>query len=457
MANINNSIFKQYLGTLDEFKAYYAALDSIQQAALTRALVFIHDKEVNGAWNNDGYIFANGKYYACRESSGLTLNTLLSLIETGDTSGVDVVESDGKLVFTPVIKDELKALTSVGFVESGKIWAARTPIEDILNDIFAKEVWYKAEFNYTDDLAVTMSRPTLTVTVDEATAVNDSTYEIGTPVTVSGSMSASSATGNGFDITCLTPDNNGFVTNGDTSERLTELSVSASLTSTGTDSLSITAQGGAFKDMVVSNNALSDSSVVASGANNITLKSTSKTYTLTATPATSETTLTTLSNKGNYSSNDTEDDVLIKHTVEQTKTLNLTPTSSISFTGAYKYFIGNYSDSVFDNKIYSITSIRESDMTKSGFMNGTNIKYTTTVPTGTKGMYIAIPAGVDDNGTTLKVKQVNTNAFVNEEMVNNKRTISLTCGGTHTKDYVIFTWSYPGGTKGTEPFEITSF
>ena len=346
MANINNSIFKQYLGTLDEFKAYYAALDSIQQAALSRALVFIHDKEVDGAWNNDGYIFANGKYYACRESAaGLTLNTLLSLIETGDTSGVDVVESDGKLVFTPVIKDELKALTSVGFVEPGKIWAARTPIEDILNDIFAKEIWYKAEFKYADDLVVTMNKPTLTVTVGGSTgvtgttAVNGSTYEIGAPITVSGSMNASDATGTKFTVTCLTTGNNGFVTNGATSTKLTSLIVGATLSNSGSDALSVTAQSGAFKNMTVSDdNTLSDSNEVTSGTNSITLKSTSKSYTLTATPATSETTLTTLSNKGNYSSNDTEDDVSIKHTVKQTKTLNSTPTSSISFTGAYKYY-----------------------------------------------------------------------------------------------------------------------
>ena len=42
-------------------------------------------------------------------------------------------------------------------------------------------------------------------------------------------------------------------------------------------------------------------------------------------------------------------------------------------------------------------------------------------------------------------------------MVRNKKTISLTCGDGHTKDYVVFSWSFPGGTSGQEPFEITSF
>ena len=72
-------------------------------------------------------------------------------------------------------------------------------------------------------------------------------------------------------------------------------------------------------------------------------------------------------------------------------------------------------------------------------------------------MYIAIPTGIDDTGASLKVKQVNTNAYVNAEMVNNKRTMDLTCGGSHTRSYVIFTWSFPAGTDATEPFEITSF
>jgi hypothetical protein len=152
-------------------------------------------------------------------------------------------------------------------------------------------------------------------------------------------MSTSSATGNGFDITCSTQGNNGFVTNGDTSTRLEELSISANLTSNGSDSLSITAKGGAFKDMVVSGNALSGSSAVTSGTNNITLKSTSKTYTLTAKPTENvNNILTTLSNKGNYSSNNTEDGVSIKHTVSKTVSDKKEPTSAMSFTGAYKYY-----------------------------------------------------------------------------------------------------------------------
>ena len=349
MANINNSIFKQYLGTLDQFKSYYEKLTGEQKTALDAAIVFIHDKPVNNAWNHDGYIFANGLYYTCRN---VDAETLSNLIFTGDASGVrvsvvdvDIKDAEGNVIGTkqqvdivPVIKEDLQALINVGFVENGKTWTAGTDIETILNDIFAKEVWYTAAFSYESTLAVSMTAPTLTVTVDGATAANSSTYEIGAPVVGSGSMSASSATANGFDITCSTPGNNGFVTNGDTSTRLDELHVDANLTSSGSDSLSISAKGGAFKDMAVSSNALSGSSKVTSGTNNITLKSTSKTYTLTATPATTETTLTTLSNKNKYYDEETKDDVSIKHTVGHTATGTKTPTSAISFTGAYKYY-----------------------------------------------------------------------------------------------------------------------
>lgn len=338
MANISNSIFKQYYGTLEEFKAYYNGLSEEQRIALSRALVFIHDKTVDDNWNNDGYIFANGKYYTCRETN-LTASMLKDLLVSGDSSGMDIEEVDGKLVFTAVLKEDLKALTSVGFVENGKTWEKGTSLEQILNDIFAKEVWYTAAFSYDDNLVVSMTAPALTVTVDGAAAANSSTYEIGAPVVVSGSMSGSSATGNNFKITCSTPGNNGFVTNGATGTRLTELNVDAGLASSGSDSLSITAKGGAFKDMAVSsNNTLSGSSVVTSDTNNITLKSTSKTYTLTATPDASETTLTTLSNKNKYYDEETKDNISIKHTVGQTASSTKTHTSSISFTGKYKYY-----------------------------------------------------------------------------------------------------------------------
>lgn len=336
---ISNSVFKQYLGSLDDFKSYYSHLDNEQKDILLKALVFIHDKPIDGNWNNDGYIFANGKFYTCRESVDLTASTLISLIETGNTSGVKVEEVGDKLVFIPVIKEELKALTGVGFVEVGKTWAAGTDIETILNDIFAKEVWYNANFDYAENLAITMSKPTLTVTIDDATAVNSSTYEIGAPVSTTGSINNSSATGNNFNVTCSTANNNGFVTNGDTSTKLTSLSISASLSDTGSDVLTATTKSGCFSNVSIVDNAIEASSTVASGSNILTIKSTSKTYKLTATPTEGvNNILTTLSNKGNYSTNDSEGEVTIKHTVSKVHTETATQTASISFSGKYKYY-----------------------------------------------------------------------------------------------------------------------
>lgn len=135
----------------------------------------------------------------------------------------------------------------------------------------------------------------------------------------------------------------------------------------------------------------------------------------------------------------------------------LSSNSSVDITGKYKYFIGCYSDFTFTDKVYTSDSIRTKDVTKTDWMNGTNINYTITIPEGTKGMYIAIPEGIDNDGSKLKVKQVNTNAYVNSEMATNSRTVSINCGGTHTKDYKVFTWSFPQGTIEEEPFEITSF
>ena len=346
---INNSIFKQYLGTLDAFKVYYSNLDELQKIALKSAIVFIHESVADDTWSGDGYIFANGMYYACGNTN-LTAKVLLDLIKEGTTNGVRVEEVDGKLVFTSVLKEDLTALINVGFVESGTTFAAGTTIEEVLNAIFAKEVWYKADttFSYSGNLSVTITKPTLTVTVDGSTATNSSTYEIGAPVVLTGSMTNTSATGDKFTLTCASA-LNGFITNGaaadlkdgDSTTGITSLEVDATLSNSGSDTLSVSNLGGAFANAAVSNNAVSLSGegvVVKSGTNKITLTTTSKTYTLTANPSDSEKVLTTLSNKNKYYTDTTKDDVTIKHTVAKTHSETPTANSSISFTGAYKYY-----------------------------------------------------------------------------------------------------------------------
>lgn len=340
MANINNSIFKQYIGSLDKFKTYYENLDDLQKAALTTAVVFIHESVVDDQWDGNGYIFANGMYYACGNTN-LTANVLLSLIKEGTTNGVKVEVEGDKLIFTPVLKEELKALTNVGFVTSGKIWSAGTDLETILNDIFAKEVWYKADFTYTDNLVVSMNTPSLVVTVDGVTATSGSNYEIGASVSVESEMYASSYTGGTqYTVTCSTADNNGFVKNGDTTTKLTSLVVPATVSTGDTvDSLSITSKTKCFANVAVSSNSINASNLtLQSGDNTLTIKSSSKDYTLTAAPTSDMVTLTTLSNKGKYYTDSTKDGVSIKHSTSKTITEDKNPTNTITLKGAYKYY-----------------------------------------------------------------------------------------------------------------------
>lgn len=344
---INDSIFKQFLGTIDEFKTYYnERLSEESREKLKECLVFIHDKPVTNelgetVWNNDGYIFTNGYYYTCRETN-LTADVLKDLIANGSTeaAGISWKIVDGKLVFTPVIKEDLTALTKVGFVENGQTFEAGTSIEDILNAIFAKEVWYAANFTYADNLTVSMSAPALSATVDGATASSGVTYEIGAPVTVDCTMNASSYTGGDkYTVTCSTSGNNGFVKNGDTSTKLTSLDVPAAVSTSGSDSLEITSKSKCFGNVTVSSNGISSTGLnIQSGDNTLSVRSNSVSYTTTAAPTDDMKTLTTLSNKGKYYDETTKDGVSIKHTVGDSDTKTQSPTNTITLKGAYKYY-----------------------------------------------------------------------------------------------------------------------
>lgn len=137
--------------------------------------------------------------------------------------------------------------------------------------------------------------------------------------------------------------------------------------------------------------------------------------------------------------------------------IQLTSNLDVTIEGKYKYFIGAYNDYVFNDKVYTTDNVRSNDVIHSDWIDDKYINYKINIPSGTKGMYIAIPSGIDDNGDTLKVKQISTNNFVNDEMSKNKRNLNLNCAGSHIKDYVIFTWSFPGGTIDNEQFEITCF
>jgi hypothetical protein len=363
MANINNSIFKQYLGTLDQFKSYYGKLTGEQKTALDAAIVFIHDKPVDSAWNHDGYIFANGLYYTCRN---VDADTLSNLIFTGDASGVkvsvvtvDVKDAEGNVIGTteqvdivPVLKEDLVSTvtSAVGFIKNGHTWPKGTSLEKVLADIFSKEYWYKAEFNYSNLKTVTYVEPTLTVTVGGAAASNNATYEIGAPVSVSATMNASTIAGT--NEVKVTPKTSGvkFSTIGNLDTALSEKTYSATYTE-GTDALSVTSKSGCFNSASVSNNAVSATGNIAA-SNSITITTTHSGSKLTlSTTSDVDNKLYTRSNKnnlkkdadGNVSTTATDINdasVTVEHTVATANAVSPTGdnTNSITLKGAYKYY-----------------------------------------------------------------------------------------------------------------------
>ena len=307
-------------------------------------------------------------------------------------------------------------------------------MEEILTGLFLKVingtvVWGDPSWN------ASINKPTITLS-------SNGPVEVGTKIKVS-ALSAGSVSGGTRSVTCTA--SQGYFDTTDGTYNAGNKTISVTGTTSGTASLACTWNGNAVSDVVVGTTEF----VVNEGTNTFKVSQSGQKAHVEALPTTtvyaSTNTKSVLADvSATYSENKPDDKVLSNSNTDTIK-------------GQYKYFIGCYSDSTFANKEYSVTSVRTTDMKKSDWMNGKTVSYTITVPAGTKGMYIAIPAGIDDAGSSLKVKQVNTNAYVNAEMVDNKRTLSLTCGGDHTKDYVIFSWSFPGGTTGEEPFEITSF
>ena len=363
---INDSIFKQYLGTLDQFKKYYSeVLDQESRDKLKECLVFIHDNPIsvdedgNNVWNNDGYIFTNGYYYTCRETN-LTVDVLKDLIANGSTEAAGIsweISEDGKkLIFTPVIKEDLiPALSSnmsVGFIKSGHAgWEAGTSIEQILNDIFSKEYWYKADFNYTNLKTVKYNQPTLTVQVDGKDADPKVTYEIGAPVTVTATMNGSTIAGtNEVKVTPKTSGVN-FSTIGDLDTSLLEKTYAATYTQ-GTDSLSITSKSGCFDGASVSSENKISTAGNIEASNTIAIATTHSGSKLTLSITSDvDDKLYTRSNKDNLKK-DANDNVLttatdindatvtVEHTVATATAVSPTGdnTDSITLNGAYKYY-----------------------------------------------------------------------------------------------------------------------
>ena len=322
-------------------------------------------------------------------------------------------------------------------------------VQDILVALFCKEEWPTSLSSSQASLASTVGKPTFTMSTSDV--------EVGTSVEYTVKNGASSTSATAAQAKTFTY---GYSTSNNDTKEFSGTTVSAAVTDitlvNSATTLTVTTANGtesANGSNVAGSAEISGTIVAVSGKNSISASNTSATYSgkcagLPEYWGCSNIKKTSDSYKTNAVSAQTF-----------TETTSVSNSASTSFQGKYKYFIGYYGDSTFADKVYTSQSVREDDMKQSGFMNDTTISTTITVPAGTKGMYIAIPEGVDNTGATLEVIQTTAlNSPVQDEMKNNLRTFeNMACAGSATKTYKIFTWSFPGGTSGSETFAINKF
>ena len=318
-----------------------------------------------------------------------------------------------------------------------KIIPAGQSMEQILTALFLKVVngtvkWGSASWS------PTLANPTVALSTDGP-------VEVGSTVTIS-TLTAGAADAKKRSVTCtcsqgyFEADADGNATGSHKSGNKT-VSVNASIT--GSASLACT-----WNDVACES---SDTLVVSEGTNTVKASQSGQTAVCDALPTTKV-----------FAATNTKSllsDVSATFSENKPADKPLTSSATDTIEGKYKYFIGCYDDSTFADKIYTVESIRTTDKKQEGFMDGKTISTTITVPTGTKGMYIAIPEGIDNTGASLNVIQTTAlNTPVGGEMAENVRAMDdFACAGTATKNYKVFTWSFPGGTAGEETFSITSF
>lgn len=318
-----------------------------------------------------------------------------------------------------------------------KIIPAGKSVQEILSAMFLKVVngtvkWGSASWS------PSLAKPTVTLS-------SNGPVEVGSTVTIS-TLSAGAATAGSRSVTCtcsqgyFEADADGNATGSHKTGNKT-IKVDASVT--GTASLACTWNGNAIN--------ASDNLVVGEGTNTVKAAQSGQTASCEALPATKV-----------FGATNTKSllaDVSASFSESKPADKPLTSENTDTIEGKYMYFIGCYGDSTYADKTYTVESIRTTDKKQEGFMDGTTINTTITVPAGTKGMYIAIPEGVDNTGASLNVIQTTAlNTPVGGEMAENLRTMeAFNCAGTATKNYKVFTWAFNGGTAGEETFSITSF
>lgn len=400
----------------------YAAKVATEGGVDASALYFV-SKDISTL---DGVDFG-GTIYRGNDALGTTCADHLKTVEdiqiAGGPLANDVAESNEVWPW----KDEA----------GNKIIPAGKSIQEILSAMFLKVVngtvkWGSASWS------PSLAKPTVTLS-------SNGPVEVGSTVTIS-TLTAGAATAGSRSVTCtcsqgyFEADASGNATGSHKSGNKT-ISVAASVS--GTASLACTWNGNTIN--------ASDNLVVGEGTNTVKAAQSGQTASCAALPATKV--------FGATNTKSLLPDVSASFSENKPSDKPLTSENTDTIKGKYKYFIGCYGDSTYADKTYTVESIRTTDKKQEGFMNGKTISTTITVPAGTKGMYIAIPEGVDNTGASLNVIQTTAlNTPVGGEMAENLRTMTaFNCAGTATKNYKVFTWAFNSGTAGEETFSITSF
>ena len=404
-------------GTHEEYEA------RLKAAEIDASALYFVTKDVSTL---DGVDFG-GTIYRGADALGTTCADHLKTVE-------DIQIAGGPLANNVAESNEVWPWKDAA---GNKIIPAGKSVQEILSAMFLKVVngtvkWGSASWS------PSLAKPTVTLS-------SNGPVEVGSTVTIS-TLTAGAATAGSRSVTCtcsqgyFEADASGNATGSHKSGNKT-ISVAASVT--GTASLACTWNGNTIN--------ASDNLVVGEGTNTVKAAQSGQTASCEALPATKV--------FGATNTKSLLPDVSASFSENKPTDRALTSENTDTIEGKYKYFIGCYGDSTYADKTYTVESIRTTDKKQEGFMDGKTINTTITVPAGTKGMYIAIPEGVDNTGASLNVIQTTAlNTPVGGEMAENVRTMTaFNCAGTATKNYKVFTWAFNGGTAGEETFSITSF
>lgn len=414
----NEVLFKS--GTQDEYKARLASESGVD----ANALYFV----TNEIETEDEVRFG-GTIYHGADALGTTcadhLKTVESIQIAGGPLANNIAESND--VWPSDWKDEA----------GNKIIPAGVSLQEVLSAFFLKVVngtvkWGSASWS------PSLANPTVTLS-------SNGPVEVGSTVTIS-TLTAGAASAKTRSVTCtcsqgyFEADADGNATG---SHKSGNKKIEVAATISGEASLACTWNGAAIN--------ASDNLVVVEGTNTVKAVQSGQSAVCEALPTTKVFAAT------NTKALLADTSATFSESKPADKPLDSSNTDTIK--GAYKYFIGCYGDATFADKTYTVESIRTTDKKEEGFMDGKTINTSITVPAGTKGMYIAIPEGVDNTGASLNVIQTTAlNTPVGGEMAENVRTMNdFACAGSATKNYKVFTWAFNGGTAGEETFSITSF